>query len=440
MTDKHIWEERREAWQARADDVRTAFEVDYARILHSPSFRRLAGKTQVISSGDGDHARTRLTHSLEVSQIALGIAQRFRLMKDLPDVLRTHVEDNSLIQTIGLVHDLGHPPFGHAGEQTLQVCMRDHGGFEGNGHTLRILSKLEDFSASAGANLTRRTLLGTLKYPVPYSQALTRKVPGPIITEAGVALIKGELHSPPKCYLDTETDVVDWLLAPLSDADRNLVVSQRAKTVDCQLMDLADDLAYSIADMQDAIALGMITRDQLSEDVPEALWLDYVDYGARRGGSDGDADSFASIMDSLFGDRRALQRQIGCLMGWGMARIRISERNAFQDPLYASSIDLEAPARALVEALKKSILERVILSPRVQHGRQMGQRQILWVMDVLMNDPRHQLPEKRYAAYRESGCDPRIICDWIAGSTEGFLRKLYERMFVPGAASVLDRL
>lgn len=442
MNDHRSWEERREDWRRRDDDARTAYEVDYARIMHSPSFRRLAGKTQIISVGDGDHSRTRLTHSLEVSQIALGIAQRFRLEKSLPDVLRTHLEDTALIQTVGLVHDLGHPPYGHAGEEALNCVMRRNGGFEGNGQTLRILSRLEDFSAHAGANFTRRTLLGTLKYPVSYSAAINREIPGPIVTETGVRIIRGREHSPPKCYLDTETSVVRWLLDPLGERQARLVVERRAKSVDCQLMDLADDLAYSIADMQDAIAIGLLTREELLADVPRPVWDDYLDYSSQRRSDEffGDHTGFDGVIDGLFGGKRTLQQQTGRLMGWGMARVRIGEDPEFSDPLYATTIGLVPEARALVEALKRCILERVIYSPRVQHPRQMGQRMILSVMDVLMADPRHQLPEKRYRAYREAGEDPRIICDWIAGSTEGFLRKIHDRMFVPGAASVIDRL
>jgi dGTPase len=452
MSDINHWEERRELWQSRGDDARTAYEVDLARILHSSSFRRLGAVTQVIS-GEGSLQRTRLTHSLEVQQIAEGIVQRFRILPDLPDVLRTHLTDSTLIRTIALTHDLGHPPFGHAGEEALNCMMRDRSaegvptaghtlGFEGNGQTIRILSRLEDFSETAGANLTRRSLLGTLKYPVPYSQALKEPVPPPLLTETGVPMITEGAHAPPKCYLDSERSVVAWLLEPLGEAQARSVVEGCAKSVDASLMDRSDDLAYSFADLQDAITLDLIRREHLMEDIPAHLWDDYIDYSAQRGDDElfGDGTGYDRVIRNLFKGSKSLQKQIGRLMGYGMARTRIRERPQFSDPLYAWEIDLDPKANALVEAVKRCILERVILSPRLQHGRLQGQMMLVKIFDVMRNDPRHQLPEKQYRRYSECERDDRVICDWLAGSSEEFVRKLYQRVFTPGAASVTDRL
>lgn len=482
MTDINHWEDRREAWTRREDDARTAYEVDLARILHSSSFRRLGAVTQVIS-GEGTLQRTRLTHSLEVQQIAEGIVQRFRLLADVPEVLRTHMQDGALVRTISLVHDLGHPPFGHAGEEALNCMMRDRTGqeregggtfrfenggaesgqargpehvqkydrghadgstfgFEGNGQTLRILTKLEDFSEHAGANLTRRSLLGILKYPVPYSDALKAPVPAPLLTETGVPMITEKAHAPPKCYLDSERDVVRWLLEPLGNEQARLVVSSRAKSVDASLMDCSDDLAYAFADLQDAITLDLIRREHLLADIPAHLWDDYIEHTRQRGTDElfGDVTGFEKVVDNLFGSSKDLQRQIGRLMGYGIASTRIRERSQFTDPLYAWEITIRPSALALVEAVKKCILERVILSPRLQHGRLQGQMSLVKLFDVLRNDPRHQLPEKQYRRYLDRGGDDRVICDWLAGASEEFIRRLYGRMFTAGAASVTDRL
>ena len=165
------WYDRREPWQAQADDARDGAATDYSRVIHSASFRRLQGKTQILNLGDSDFYRTRLTHSLEVAQIAGGIARRFEKVY-ADHAARQYIPDLSMIQAVGMTHDLGHPPFGHGGEVALNFCMRGAGGFEGNGQTLRILSRLEKFSKVAGANLMRRTLLGVLKYPVPFSLAM----------------------------------------------------------------------------------------------------------------------------------------------------------------------------------------------------------------------------------------------------------------------------
>src|SRR6185312_13863289 len=153
-----VWADRREAWQQRSFDARTPGDVDYARVIHSASFRRLQGKTQILNLGDSDFYRTRLTHSLEVAQIAGSVVlQLAAKYGDKP--VYAFLPDRSLIQCAGFGHDLGHPPFGHGGEIALNYCMRDHGGFEGNGHTLRLLAKLENFSPNEGSNLTRRVML-----------------------------------------------------------------------------------------------------------------------------------------------------------------------------------------------------------------------------------------------------------------------------------------
>ena len=158
-----IWEDRRSDWKQQPEDQRTPFDVDYARIVHSGSFRRLQGKTQVLNLGDSDFYRTRLTHSLEVAQIANSITRQLSAITQYP--VQSHLPSTSLIQAIGFAHDLGHPPFGHGGEVALNYCMREHGGFEGNGHTLRILSRLESFSELHGVDATRRTLLVCVEIP-----------------------------------------------------------------------------------------------------------------------------------------------------------------------------------------------------------------------------------------------------------------------------------
>ena len=151
----------------RRNDHRSPFQRDRARILHSAAFRRLQAKTQVLGVGMNDFYRTRLTHSLEVSQIGTGITAQLR--RKYPE-LRYLLNSMSLIESICLAHDIGHPPFGHGGEVALNYMMRHHGGFEGNGQTFRILTRLEPYTPSWGMNLTRRTLLGVMKYPATHGE------------------------------------------------------------------------------------------------------------------------------------------------------------------------------------------------------------------------------------------------------------------------------
>jgi dGTPase len=253
-------------------------DVDYGRVVHSASFRRLQGKTQILNLGDSDFYRTRLTHSLEVAQIAGGLIKQLRHNEPTHPALE-HLPDHALIQAIACTHDLGHPPFGHGGEVALNYCMRDNGGFEGNGQTLRILSRLEKFSASHGSNLTRETLLGVLKYPVAYAQVANPALrPAMLKGTSGTPLLDRHASVPPKCYLDGESDVVEWVLAPLGDSDRERFTSfdmregkhgrARHKSLACSIMDLADDISFGIHDMEDALALKLVDAAQFHRHLP----------------------------------------------------------------------------------------------------------------------------------------------------------------------------
>lgn len=167
-SDLRFFEERLYASQPqRVGDPRSPFQRDRARIMHSAAFRRLQGKTQVMGVGEGDFHRTRLTHSIEVSQIGYGLLQVLQSKKqNLDENAQKWLPERDLIEAACLAHDLGHPPFGHKGEQALHEAMLQHGGFEGNGQTLRIITKLEKYKERGkGLYPTRRLTLGILKYP-----------------------------------------------------------------------------------------------------------------------------------------------------------------------------------------------------------------------------------------------------------------------------------
>lgn len=173
-----------------APDVRDPFQHDLGRIVHSSSFRRLQAKTQVMGVGEGDFHRTRLTHSLEVGQIARGIV--WSLAGRSGAFYKDILPSPELIEAVSYSHDLGHPPFGHGGERALHKKMIGFGGFEGNAQTIRILTRLEKYYKGQGIRPTRRLLLGALKYPVNYSR------------------FEEEEHTekPPKCFYDSELDIV----------------------------------------------------------------------------------------------------------------------------------------------------------------------------------------------------------------------------------------
>ena len=443
------WNARREGWTPQAEDARNDGDIDYGRIIHSASFRRLQGKTQIHNLGDSDFYRTRLTHSLEVAQIAGGIASQ--LAKSYPEHPATpHLPDRSMVQAIGCTHDLGHPPFGHGGEAALNYCMRDNKGFEGNGQTLRILARLENFSKGAGANLCRRSLLGILKYPVAYSEVANVDHP-PRLSDGTTAIkiIDHKASKPPKCYLDSERDVVDWILEPLSPTEGAEYRSferidgkhakPKHKSLDCSIMDAADDISNGVHDLEDAIALHLIDKATFSKAL-EGKCPSFLDALKEKYPGESKNDVFGQMVDGLFGDSGTRKRFVSRLVHHFITAAEFEVYEIFSEPLVRYRVRLKKPQRDFLKALKDLVASEVILSPSVQHLEFKGQTMVVSVFEALQADPKRLLPRDAYAKFDASGGDLRVICDHVAGMTDAYLLRTYERLFSPRMGSVFDKL
>ena len=218
---------------------RSAFERDRARVLHAASLRRLAAKTQVVGPGTDDFVRNRLTHSLEVGQVARELGKAVGC-------------DPDLVETAALAHDLGHPPFGHNGERVLDDFTEAAGGFEGNAQTLRILTRLEAKTAtpdgrSVGLNLTRATLDACVKYP--WTRADAPEPTAPHSDDSGATGRKFGV------YADDEP-VFGWV---------RLGVAGHRRCIEAQVMDLSDDIAYCVHDVEDAVVAGSVELVRLDD-------------------------------------------------------------------------------------------------------------------------------------------------------------------------------
>lgn len=443
------WHARRENWNPQAEDAREDGDIDYARVIHSASFRRLQGKTQILNLGDSDFYRTRLTHSLEVAQIAGGLARQ--LAKSFPAHVATALlPDRSLIHAIGCTHDFGHPPFGHGGEVALNYCMREHGGFEGNGQTLRILARLESFSANAGANLCRRTLLGVLKYPVSWSAARNPEiVPRLLEGPSTIRVLDPKACKPPKCHFDAEQDVVDWILAPLTPSERDRFQTLARpegkhartlhKSLDCTIMDVADDIAYGVHDLEDAIALGLVRKDAFAAAM-EGRCGSFLDALKEKYPGESENDVFSMMVDGLFGDANGRKRFVSRMVHHFLTGAAYAEKKGFREPLLRWRVTLTGPRRDFLDALQGFVVREVICSPEVQQLEFKGQAMVVAVFEALAADPARLLPRGELARFEAAEGDPRMICDHVAAMTDTHLLKTYERLFSPRMGSVFDRL
>jgi dGTPase len=431
-----IWKQRHGNVEESRPD-RDDYTRDRARIIHSAFFRRLQGKTQVLGLGESDFYRTRLTHSIEVAQIASGIVEYLQHRAEF-ETYREFLPSPTLIEAVALAHDIGHPPFGHGGEVALNYCMRNEGGFEGNAQTLRICSKLGEHSETDGLNLTRRALLGILKYPVTYASAVS-----PDIYREALAPINIDSFKPPKCVFDCDLDSLDFILEPLVTEDRKEFQSTKAiagkhnkpkyKAFDTSILELADDIAYGVHDLEDAIALGLATERSWIAEVVNVISDPLGGYPLR-----GEIQNLTNCLFS--GSNKTRKKAISYLVGYFIRNCSIEKPYKFSHDLFNLQAKLTDSATRELSILQAFVVKHVVKIAEVQTLEYKGQQMIVRLFDAIANNPSRLLPRKYAEDYSASGKNLRVICDYLAGTTDDYATRLYHKIFTPSTGSIFDRL
>ncbi|MGC4895279.1 deoxyguanosinetriphosphate triphosphohydrolase [Micromonospora sp. DT31] len=386
---------------------RSPFERDRARVLHSAAFRRLAAKTQVHVAGTDDFLRTRLTHSLEVAQIAREMGARLGC-------------DPDVVDTAGLAHDLGHPPFGHNGEAALDELAAGCGGFEGNAQTLRVLTRLEakvltDDGRSAGLNLTRAALDAVSKYPWP-------RRPGE--RKFGV-------------YAD-DRPVFDWLRAGAPSGSR--------RCLEAQVMDWADDVAYSVHDVEDGIHGGYVDLGPLLADPDErrALCADVATtYSGEEPADLGEvlddllADPALAPLAAYDGSHRALAALKGTtsvLTGRFVSGVvSATVRRHGPGPHRRYAADLVVPRRLRAQcALLKGIALRYVMRRPGATERYARQQEVLAGLVGALRDRAPDALDPVFAPLWRAAADDaqrrRVVIDQVASLTDPAALAWHDRL------------
>ena len=383
---------------------RTPFERDRARVVHAAASRRLAAKTQVLGPQSDDFVRNRLTHSLEVAQIARDLARALGCEPDL-------------VETAALAHDLGHPPFGHNGERVLAEAAADCGGFEGNAQTLRLLTRLEAKTfgpdgRSAGLNLTRATLDACTKYPWRLADAT---VPTGVHADGSPRVVRKF------GVYDDDRPVFDWLRAGAPD---------RRQCFEAQVMDLADDIAYSVHDVEDGIVAGRIELTRLDED---AVWTAVRDWYLPEADPAALAQGLARLRSVASwpttpydGSRRALaalKNLTSDVIGRFAAEAREATFTTYPGPRVRYAADLVVPEGSQVEmAILKGIAAHYVMRADDRVRAMASQRELLAeLVEVLAKTAPDHLDTPYADDWRQAEDDParrRVVVDQVASLTD----------------------
>jgi dGTPase len=381
----------------KPDDERSPFEVDRARVIHSQAFRRLQGKTQVFAPGQSDFFRTRLTHSLEAAQIAKGLAIR----------LGANLE---LCEVGALAHDIGHPPFGHHGETVLQERMLELGGFEANAQNFRVVCRLEEKSRdNPGLNLTRATLDAFFKYKQPF--ASERK----------------KFH-----YADDE--VADWL--------KSVESSRRA--FECDIVNLADDIAYAVHDFEDGLQSGLITDQRavrMTQDIlKEAAFEEAdVEWAIRQ---------IREVMTPTTAPMPSLgvlakEKTTELINRFIQAAIRVPDPDSASSPdRYAYRVEVAPDVSRQIATLKALAFRLIISDQRVSTLEARAETVLRALLEYYQKESsRYSYPPSYLEMFSLAANDQeraRVACDYISGMTDEYAQRLYRRLFTVERSALHD--
>lgn len=399
-------------------EYRTPFQIDRDRIIHTSAFRRLQNKTQVFFSGEYDFYRTRLTHSIEVAQIGRSICNR---INQVSTYLRPGYEiDADLVEAACLSHDIGHPPFGHTGERTLHKLMVEFGGFEGNAQTLRILCRIL-FGPERGMNPTRALIDGVLKYKTLFGEVPDQK---------NHFLYADQAH------------VLDFVTGSSEFPDELTPgkVRNKFRSIECQIMDWADDTAYSLNDIADGIQAGFITTDKIER------WAEVNDC------SDEEGRALSEILDAI--KRGRVESTIGKKIGSFIGAVDLEECTGFLSDLTARHsyrLTIDPAIDTICQIYKRLSLDLVFKSRQLQQLDRKSDFILSRLFEVFTEqyirspqkgvDQFHLLSEEEESLISEQGDESgraRIVCDVLAKMTDGIASRTYKRLFDADFGSIVD--
>lgn len=442
-----------------SESYRTEWRRDFGRLVHCPAFRRLQGKTQLFPEVESDFFRNRLTHSLEVAQIAKAIAIRINHLLEEDGKEQYKIEPD-IVEFAGLAHDLGHPPFGHIGEEALDKLMINSGGFEGNAQTLRILSTLEKRQNTQdnryGLNLTYRSLASILKYDKCIPQCENARPSENILQPGGH-------HKPMKGYYLSDDSIVQEIKKHVTGDEH---FEGEIQTIECQIMDLADDIAYSTYDLEDSFKANFLkptdiifaddnllekVRAKVNNSLNSSLALDEIRTIIN--------SIFSSLLDITITVSEGLKsptKEIGLMFsqalndaskslaenGYDRANftsklvgrfIRAVEIDKNDDKYPAlSRIKVSLDQKLEIEVLKHFVFESQIASSKLKIVAKRGVDIIDAIFEALAKDEGFELLPKDFRDLYESednfSVKDRIVCDFISGMTDNYAIEFYARL------------